>query len=301
MLDEEILAKKGIELFKELLRVYPVADVEDYCKGGMWRDDTTLTDLQLIEAHRREAGAPDPIPLDEVVVPDVPKAPPGFQLGGVRPTLPGAMLGGLAKPGGLVAGKLPATTTAAAPAAAGALAELRLINLFVMKHKLQEAKTKMLLAKLDPPPRRRYVITNFAPPKGSTDPMAALEQYIAQCEKTNAWGGAAAMTTSTPTLPSIRPVVAKPLSVPASFSAGVKRPLMSPSLLDPSKRPRITAPFSAPGSVRPLAAGMVRPMLAKPGPLAKPGGLLRPVAPKAKAKTMAEKPGLLIRNLLERF
>lgn len=51
---EERLAKQGPELFKELKRIYSVAEVEDYFKNGVWREDLMRTDLQLIEVHRRE-------------------------------------------------------------------------------------------------------------------------------------------------------------------------------------------------------------------------------------------------------
>lgn len=77
---EAALQKKGIELFRELKRIYETVDFDDYyhkdnwgSKVGVWRDDLMRLDLQLLEAHRFEAGAPDPPPLEEVEVPEMPK------------------------------------------------------------------------------------------------------------------------------------------------------------------------------------------------------------------------------------
>lgn len=73
---EDIKGKKGPELFKELLRHFPLASPDDYYKHGVWQDDLLRLDVQVIAAHRLEAGAPDPLPLSEVKMPELPVAMP---------------------------------------------------------------------------------------------------------------------------------------------------------------------------------------------------------------------------------
>lgn len=73
-IDEKILGKNGPELFKELLRIYSVADIEDYYKDGQWREELIKADLQLISMHRLEAGAPEPPPGD-ITLPPLPAKP----------------------------------------------------------------------------------------------------------------------------------------------------------------------------------------------------------------------------------
>lgn len=266
ILDEEILMKTGAELFKELLRVYPVAEFEDYYRGGQWKEELMRTDLHLIYAHAREAGAPYPPPLEEVKLPgNVPKA---VQLpGAVRPTLAGGVRPVLAKPPvptPMGAAATPAAkATAATPAAAATTApaevpaataassqatELRLIALFVAKWKLDATRTKLMLAKLTPP-RRRYIITNFKNAGG--DPTVALEQFIAKCEQTDAWAAAA-----------VSP------AMPAAAAVPAKRPLTPTMPEGSNKVPRLMTP----GTVTPAKAGVVRPMGAV-RPLAAAGGL----------------------------
>jgi len=251
------------------LRVYPIAELEDYFRGGLWKDDVMRTDISLIYAHAREAGAPYPPALKDVKMPELPKsiqmaARPTFQAGvpGVRPVVATAVV----KPP-------PAAGTAAAPAAAAAAApgaaaaanaagtqatELRLIALFVAKWKLDPNRTKLILAKLTPP-RRRFVIQSFKNAGG--DPTASLEQFIAKCEQTNSWGAA---TT---------PVAATAQAGFAPQAAGVKRPLTPTMTVDPNKRPRLMTPGAlappkagAP-ALRPVAAaaGGMRPGLAQGG------------------------------------
>merc|ERR1719433_1074409 len=100
--EEDFLEKTGAELFRELLRVYEVAELDDYFKAGKWRDETMKCDLLLLHAHRKEAGAPDPIPLEEVVMPELPKT--GLFTSGARPSVPlAASLAAAARPGLAVA------------------------------------------------------------------------------------------------------------------------------------------------------------------------------------------------------
>merc|ERR1711933_79326 len=102
---DEVLEKTGQDLFKEILRIYDTAEFEDYFKAGAWKNDLMKTDYVLLAAHRKEAGAPDPPALEDVVMPE------GIEKTNVAKALPG--------------------TTAAALAGGGPVAELRLIALFV--------------------------------------------------------------------------------------------------------------------------------------------------------------------------
>jgi len=276
--DDEILAKSGEELFKELLRVYSVAEVDDYFKAGQWKDDLMRTDIHLIYQHAREAGADEPIPLEEVKVPDLPKAVAmgGFQVpagvGGFRPIAPGGVAAFGVRPPPAVA-----AAGAAGVAPGSTVAELRLIALFVTKWKLDPTRTKMMLAKLTPA-RRRFVIQSFKPAAG-VEATNALLMFITKCEQTNAWGAAAAGA------PALRPAVGynpgvRPAAV--ALGQGVKRPLtpaMVAAAMQANKRQAVQG-------IRPAVA--VRPMVRPQG--------LRPavVAPKAGG-------GGLIQGLLQHF
>mmetsp|Transcript_53322 Transcript_53322/g.107048 ORF Transcript_53322/g.107048 Transcript_53322/m.107048 type:complete len:319 (-) Transcript_53322:100-1056(-) len=318
MVDEDILKKSGADLFRELVRVYSTADFEDYFKAGIWKEDLVKADLQLIWAHRREAGAPDPPDIDDVPMPKVPKAAPMM---GMRPVVPGSMVAGAIRPSGAITplnaairpgGVVPGAAVANG-ATSGPAAELKLIALFIAKWKLDPTKAKMLLAKMTPA-KRRYVITNFKNTTNAADPTAALEQYIAQCEKTNVWGAAVAAAATpgliTPRAAVPKPVVApKPFAVPTATAAAAlagKRPI-TPVIMDPSKRPRITPPMQSftppaakigapvrPVTPRPFGSAVRPPMMQPVAP--RPG--IRPVAPAGKGQ---EKPGNLIRSLLQKL
>lgn len=254
--DEVIMLKSGPELFRELLRMYPVAEFEDYYKGGQWKDEMMKTDLTLIYAHAREAGAPYPPPLKDVKLP--PNVPNAVQLpsaaSAVRPalSLSGVVRPVVARPPVPVstpatqavattgAPELAATPTATPTPTSSQATELRLIALFVAKWKVDPTRTKLMLAKLSPP-RRRYVISNFK--NAGSDPTFGLEQFISKCEETDAWAADAG-------------------------PGGMKRPLTSTTPVEPSKVPRLNTP----GAVPPKA-GVVRPMGAV-RPLAAPGGLM---------------------------
>jgi len=61
---------KGEEMFRRVLQLYPLANPHDYFKNGRWQIDVMDVDLALLEAHRKEASAPEPTPLDDIVLPD---------------------------------------------------------------------------------------------------------------------------------------------------------------------------------------------------------------------------------------
>eukprot|EP00434_Breviolum_minutum_P011821 symbB.v1.2.010430.t1/scaffold655.1/size176010/17 len=90
--------KSGAELFKELYRLLPSLSFEDYFKNGIWQNDLMRLDIEVIDAHRREAGAPDPPPMEEVDFPPLPGNSQATSLGGlIRALVPTP---GMVVPGG---------------------------------------------------------------------------------------------------------------------------------------------------------------------------------------------------------
>jgi len=312
--DDDKKKKPPKELFRELLRFYPRAQVDDYFKNGAWLVEEMIIDTVLLEAHRKEAGAPDPPALSEVKLPPLPAekvplakgaalAKPGGVIAAIAPKA--GLLGGIAaaKPNGQLAKALstPAKlgqgavqpTKAAAqpllkkplgkPAGVGAVApklgtaapsatspatELRQIALFIAKWKLDATKAKLLLARLTPP-RRKWVMAQYSGAQ-------TLEAYIQQCDKTNAWAGAAD---------------SEPAAGEAGTAAaqGMKRPV-SGEAPDP-KRPKFGVPaakFGVPSSMGPKQpSGPPPKALGSLAPATKAGGLALAAESAAKAKAAA--------------
>jgi hypothetical protein len=266
--DDERLTKTGAELFRELLRIYPVAEVEDYLKMGSWKNELMKTDLQLVEAHRREAGAGESPPLEEVKLPASLKMTPikkpelsglGMSgISGIKPVAAG-LLTPTSKPGNASAtSPAGATTTATSTNAtnvAAPLAELRVIALFVAKFKMDPTRTKMTLAKLTPQ-RRRYVMQTFTCTESGGPASNALEKFLAECEQTNAWDSEAATTSTSDAAPAaMKPGPLGAATGPAAtlLTAGAKRPMMGTPLVDFAKRPRVVPSLPGPVAVGPLA------------------------------------------------
>ena len=61
---------RGEEMFRRVLQLYALANPHDYFKNGRWQLDVMEVDLALLEAHRKEASAPEPTPLEDVILPD---------------------------------------------------------------------------------------------------------------------------------------------------------------------------------------------------------------------------------------
>jgi len=256
---EMIKDKDGVELFRELCRHMSTACVEDYYKNGMWQNDLLKLDIEIVDAHRQEAGAPDVIPLSEVPFPDVPAAPKAvfpaagtmMNMGALRP----AMVGGFVRPmlgagqgmGGMVRpnvvpgimGARPVNATGEGLLADGtAAADLRQIALFVSKWRLEPQKAKTLLATLNPL-RRRFVMQNFkfVQANGSTvTPVGKLEEYITACE-TSGWDGTMIAPGSLAAV-APPPAAASAAATAAVLGIGVKRPLDITLAGDQHKRPK---------------------------------------------------------------
>jgi len=251
--------KSGKELFLEVFRLLPSSQAEDYYINGKWNDVDLQLDYDLLTAHRREAGAEDAPTIEELKeefnIPELPDNRQGGYVGAIgyqRPMAtppafqPKVARAALPTPASVTTGitglrpspPKSAPTTAMVAAAAGAAggggpsAELRQIALFIAKFKLEATKTKLLLARLTPP-RRRWVMTNFTQSGTATSPTAAVEQYISQCERTNAWG-------------SSLPGSSLASSAPRPLIGGVKRPFTATGTsMDPNKRAKIGSPASA--------------------------------------------------------
>lgn len=108
---EAIKGKTGPELFREVLRHLPLVAVDDYYKHGIWQNDLMKLDIQILSAHRLEAGAPDLPPLSEVKMPEIPEPMKLLQM----PMAP-QLLGGLIRPAAVTAaGALRPGTALTAP------------------------------------------------------------------------------------------------------------------------------------------------------------------------------------------
>jgi len=318
--EEQVEEEPGEEVFRRLYRLFPLANPHDYFKNGQWQVEMIQIDADLIEAHRREAGAEEPPPLEEVELPaDMPRVQVGRPLGmglgiAARAAASNGSSPGMSA-GGTIRATRPATGSLAGPAAASSAAsayarpaatrpapvpvrpvstagkgtlgtargpgstsqELQQIGSFIETWGLEASKAKLCLARLTPT-RRRWVLDNY-------DGTQGLEDYIKECQESNAWGD-------------------------AGPAGAVKRPL-SAGAMDPSKRPRPGVPssygsygakgngyasaYGAPrvSSFRPAAAG-VRP--AAParafGYAPRPAAGVRPVRPAvSQAGTMYARPG----------
>lgn len=293
MVDESVLGKAGPELFRELVRIYSVAEVEDYFKNGVWRNDVIKHDLQLLAAHRREAGAPDPPDLEDVPMPELPQTTPvaipamvGIRLVG-SPTIVSALT--LHRPPTPLS-----TTPVVVPATITPMPEFQLVEAFIQKFQLEPTRAKLVLANV-PQLRRRFLIQNFQTNSTGAAAMNALVQYIALCERN-------------PTGAAVAPAVAA--AAAAVAAAGIKRPInmvVPPKpLFDPSKRPRLSlatpiTPGKAvvvkpPTTIRPLGTVVFPPQSMRPAAPKASTNLIKPVAPKA-----GRSDGSLIRSLLQKL
>lgn len=104
----------------------------------------------------------------------------------------------------------------ATPLATGATADLRQIALFISKWHLEPTRTKVMLARM-PPVRRRYVMQNFTyTPVTGVSPVAKLEEFIQECDRTSVWLQVAASAGAAA-------AAKRPASPPAANGEGAKR------------------------------------------------------------------------------
>lgn len=227
-------------LFRDFLRHFPRARVEDYYKDGKWLMEQLEVDLALVAQHRREAGAPDPEPLEDIPAPELPqtwrpappKQPPSVPMRGSGPPngrRDRAPIGTSRNAGPRQPSMPPSAAAVAAQRGPGlqtlvasAAPDARAVADFIAKWRLESSRSKLLLARLAPN-RRRDIMDNFRHQHKELSATSSLEKYIA---------------TRFP------PPAAKPPGAPSATSAprdgGTKRPMSSspPSKEPPSKRPR---------------------------------------------------------------
>jgi len=242
--DPEITQKNGPELFRELLRLLPTLEPDDYCKHGMWQNELMRLDVQILAAHRTEAGAPDPPPLESVKLPETPAPPLGMagwsqplqmvspaHWGGqpIRPKMP------------VQAAPMPPSAISASSSTADAAGQLQHVAQFINKWGFDRMQAGGLLARLSPA-RRVYVMAHFqeAGAAGGGAVTQRLEAYIRQCEATNAWVAADA---AAPQVKAAPKVVAPP-SASALLAAGVKRPFEQTDSIQ-CKAPPMVAPAAS--------------------------------------------------------
>eukprot|EP00928_Gymnodinium_smaydae_P017764 TRINITY_DN1678_c1_g2_i1.p2 TRINITY_DN1678_c1_g2~~TRINITY_DN1678_c1_g2_i1.p2 ORF type:complete len:253 (+),score=49.27 TRINITY_DN1678_c1_g2_i1:36-794(+) len=179
--------KVGADLFRELLRHNPNVVVEDYYKHGAWQDATMRLDIEILSVHRIEAGAPDLLPISEVPMPNVPVAPPKVNPG-VRPVITPV--------GTPQVVQAPGEAKVVEGFQVGLSADLQHMARFITKWQFDPARCRPVLSRLSPE-RRLYVMHNFTyVPADGPCPNARLDEYISECELTDAWsqldGGAGA-------------------------------------------------------------------------------------------------------------
>eukprot|EP00927_Polykrikos_kofoidii_P020817 TRINITY_DN19928_c0_g1_i1.p1 TRINITY_DN19928_c0_g1~~TRINITY_DN19928_c0_g1_i1.p1 ORF type:complete len:311 (+),score=63.80 TRINITY_DN19928_c0_g1_i1:137-1069(+) len=296
----------GREMFRELLRNFPTVRVEDYFKGGRWQTDTMALDIELILAHRRESGAPEPPPIEEIEMPEFPSGDGwGSRTPPPAPAAPAAPPRSSSTPAAPSRPPLTPTPPKRAPSQAEYTAqgdlggkaqmELRLIADFVRKWKLDPTRTKLLLARLTPTRRRTVISTFEAPATNGVSPTAALERFISQSDQGAAPSSGGAPRPSAPKAP--------PKQV---TSAGAKRPLsVSAAEEGETKRPRPAGYAGSSAPARPSTAASLNgpsSLAARPKEATKP----QREATKPSGKTgggggiaaLGAKPGDLIKNLL---
>jgi len=183
----------GTTLFRDFLRHFPRARLEDYYKEGRWLTEQLEVDLALVAQHRREAGSPDPVPLEEIPVPELPRSQRRSGGGGQAPAWSGDRRspergGAASKPIGGRAdagGRRPKPKPPSAPPSASAKAAQRppdmpQLNDFISRWRLDPVRAKTLIARL-PASRRRFVLDDFhySEARDGGTSTSAFERFVA--------------------------------------------------------------------------------------------------------------------------
>lgn len=200
MADLDPEKKSGERLYREVKRLFPSACLDSYYQNGTWRKDLLAIDIELVEAHRREAYAPEPPPLDlSELLPELelltgrarpkelpPKEGPKerqpiralattVMRSSLTPTEPSK------PPPKALLGRGPALVAARPAFNASALSDF---NAFVEKWHLEPVKARLAISPI-PPSARPRVYQEFRPSsaKGLTI-YAQLDQLIAKVKTT---------------------------------------------------------------------------------------------------------------------
>eukprot|EP00928_Gymnodinium_smaydae_P046972 TRINITY_DN31318_c0_g1_i1.p1 TRINITY_DN31318_c0_g1~~TRINITY_DN31318_c0_g1_i1.p1 ORF type:complete len:349 (+),score=28.89 TRINITY_DN31318_c0_g1_i1:125-1171(+) len=176
----------GVELFRELLRFYPVAKLENYYQDGRWLVDRLEVDIELTFAHRELVNPPEEPPaLEDIPYPELPVQRHRSEV--LRPLAGGAVQRRAGS------GPPPRTPTAmpggaaAMPSAAERAAIIEATDRFVKDWGLDRSRVRVMLAKV-PPGRRMKIIQSFdggPAGRGGSVPQitAALQRHIERCER----------------------------------------------------------------------------------------------------------------------
>lgn len=299
----------GAELFKELFRQYSLAKVDDYFKDGRWLIRELEVDTELLIVHRREAGAEEPPPLEELDLPELPReregrpgpSPPGApppRMRSAPPRTPPLSLASSEKgralaPSG-VASARPRTPPRGAPPprrptsasddrpvrrlapAAPPTAKERLDS-FIGRWRLDSRRTKLLMVKLTPE-KQREVFQTFTW-HTSGDPDVGLERYVEKYTRNGSSTSSAKRSVNG--------------SVGSSETSAAKRPRADPGSSDPPPIRRTAV------GARPSSSSMPSKPKAPPPRSSQRNGEAKEGRSSAAVPSMSSsEPGDLIRSLL---
>jgi len=197
--------EQGIDLFRQLKRVFPRADHQEYYENGAWDMECLEIDLELVTLHREEAGAPEPPPLEEVPAPVLPEARPPQRPPPQRPPLPRRP-----ERNG-VSGKPLTPAPPAAPPWGGQRTQHG-TQMFIDRWKLEPTRSRQMLQGLRPE-AAQWIIRNFKPSATTKDSHTGqLRTFISKSRENTPWNGSAGARRQPP-----RP------TVPGGEDRGIKR------------------------------------------------------------------------------
>lgn len=208
---------------------------------GVWNTQVLEIDIELFDAHRLEADAPEFPALEDI--PDSVLPPPP-----VRRGLPSSRPG--MRPGVPSSPRLPPPPRPPGSQRAATSADpTRILEDFVARHRLEYGRAKLILSGLRPE-ERQYVMSTFRPNHaGKKDPTSQFRDHVETCQKRPSGAGGAGR----------RPVHGAPPSSAASnrsaigAGSGANRPVppRPPSRYESREPPWASRTPASTGSKRP--------------------------------------------------
>eukprot|EP00929_Paragymnodinium_shiwhaense_P119340 TRINITY_DN91225_c0_g1_i1.p2 TRINITY_DN91225_c0_g1~~TRINITY_DN91225_c0_g1_i1.p2 ORF type:complete len:453 (+),score=56.53 TRINITY_DN91225_c0_g1_i1:107-1465(+) len=259
--DEKSAVERAEQAFLELWRLYPLLKPSDYIEHGRWDTKKMEIDTELIEAHRKEAGAPEPQPLEELTLPEMPKLAPvraPLRFSGLAAAAAARRAGSVpsaasSASAGAKGGPRPPSTPPPASAVTATMG-IAAMATFAERWGLDRAASRSRLMKLMPE-RRRQVMAFFKhTPNGSPDSaLAALDAYIASMPKM-------AVPASAPRLAAAGGGAIRRPTQPAAGTAGRGTSALRPAVTPRLSTLRPTAPRA--GTLTPRAPATKPPLTA---------------------------------------